>query len=83
MKRNTDHNAAPRLLRVSEVAQLLGLHRATVWRMSRRGLLPQPVMLGAEPRYLAAEIEAAIAALPRTLVGRAPQGKGRDSEPIP
>ncbi len=36
----------PLLLRDREVAQLLGICRATVWKLSATGELPQPVRIG-------------------------------------
>jgi len=34
------------LLKVGDVAELIGVHQRTVWRLSACGDLPQPVRLG-------------------------------------
>ena len=35
-----------RILRPAEVADLLGLHRCTIWRWIKRGDFPEPLQLG-------------------------------------
>lgn len=46
----------------SEVAALLGVSRAHVWRLNAAGRLPEPVRLGKAVRWLRSEIEAWLAA---------------------
>lgn len=48
----------PLLLRVDEVAQLLGLSERSVWRMQSAGRLPSGVRLAGSIRWRRAEIEA-------------------------
>jgi prophage regulatory protein len=45
MKIPPDTNGA-RILSMSELCELIGQSRMTVWRMRRDGLLPAPVRLG-------------------------------------
>lgn len=40
-----------RYLSDSEVADVLGISRATVWRYTKRGIIPQPVKLGRSVRW--------------------------------
>ena len=51
-----------RLLTDTDVAEMLGIHRSTVWRWAKDGRLPAPIRpLGARiARWRADEIEAAI-----------------------
>ena len=46
------------LLRVSEVAQLLGISERSVWRMQSAGKLPAAVRLAGSIRWRRVEIEA-------------------------
>ncbi len=46
-----------RLVDVKEVAQLLGLSRRTVWKMSTCGMLPPPIKLGRSSRWRRRDIE--------------------------
>lgn len=56
--RGADHADAPRLaLSAGEVAKLLGISRAHVWRMHSSGRLPPPVRLGRAVRWERAAIE--------------------------
>lgn len=48
-------------LTVKEVAAYLGISVPSVWRMTKRGALPQPVKLGTCTRWRRTEIEAAFA----------------------
>jgi len=52
-----------RLLTINEVAELLRVHRATVWRFVKDGKLPQPITLGTRRRFKATDIEAHLASL--------------------
>lgn len=52
MKRSPDQREEPLahviLLDVRKVAQLLGVHQRTIWRMVASGDLPAPIRLGAK-----------------------------------
>jgi len=52
----------PLLLRVGELAQLLGISERTVFRMQSAGKLPAPVRLTGAVRWRFAEIEKWVAA---------------------
>jgi excisionase family DNA binding protein len=54
----TPHEA-PKLLRRSEVAQLLGVSPQTLDRLARSGALPV-IRVDSRPRYLLADVEALI-----------------------
>ena len=49
-----------RLLTDREVAERLGVAKATVWRHAAAGLLPQPVKLGRSTRWPESDIATAI-----------------------
>jgi excisionase family DNA binding protein len=49
-----------KLLRVDEVAAILGCSASTVWRWSADKKLPQPLKLGHTTRWPSSEIEALI-----------------------
>ena len=46
------------LLRVTEVAKILELGVATIWRLTRQGQLPAPIRIGGSTRWRRADIEA-------------------------
>lgn len=46
----------PQLLKDTEVAELLGIGKSTVWARMKAGQLPQPVRLGRETRWKLADI---------------------------
>lgn len=48
-----------------EVAELLKVSRATIYRMARHGLFPKPQKFGRSARWKRTEIEAHIDAAPR------------------
>lgn len=48
------------LLSDRDVANLLGLSRATVWRRVADGTLPKPVKIGGLTRWVSSEIEAVV-----------------------
>lgn len=48
----------PKLLSHKELSQLLNIHRATLHRWRSTELVPEPVYIGAAPRWRADEIEA-------------------------
>ena len=52
----------PLLLRVGEVAQLLGISERSVWRMQSAGKLPAAIRLAGSIRWRRAEIEAWVSA---------------------
>ncbi len=52
------------LLRRAEVARALGVSASSVDRLERAGILPQRRRLGGAARWLASEVEAALASLP-------------------
>ena len=62
--RNPLMSSAALLLKRTEVAALLGVSPSSVDRLERSGALPQRRRLGGAARWLRAEIEAALAALP-------------------
>ncbi|MDO5706053.1 MAG: helix-turn-helix domain-containing protein [Paracoccus sp. (in: a-proteobacteria)] len=49
----------PLLMKDTEVARFLGMSKASVWRLTRNGKLPQPIRIGGMTRWKRAEIEAA------------------------
>lgn len=53
------------LLKAREVADLLGIHERTVWRMVSAGTLPEPIRVGDRSvRWRLVDIEAFVAAAP-------------------
>ena len=59
-------NSTPKLLKAREVWEMLGISKATLYRLIRKGRFPRPVKLGAgTSRWPSQEIENYIAALPR------------------
>jgi predicted DNA-binding transcriptional regulator AlpA len=60
-------SAESALLDINAVRAKLGgnrpLHKATVWRMVRDGKLPRPILIGGSARWIANEINAAIAGI--------------------
>ena len=44
------------LLRDSDVAQLLGIGKSTVWREAKEGRLPSPIKIGGTTRWVRAQI---------------------------
>lgn len=56
----TQHDAdLPIYLRDTQIANMYGISRITVWRWARNGLLPQPLRLGpSTTRWRLADIEA-------------------------
>jgi predicted DNA-binding transcriptional regulator AlpA len=63
--RFNDDGAGPALLDINGVRAALGgnrpLHRTTVWRLVKTGKLPAPILVGGSARWLAGEVNAAIA----------------------
>ena len=56
-----------RLLRISDVQEMTGLSRASVYKKVAEGLLPRPVRLSARcVRWRESELLASIEALPRS-----------------
>jgi predicted DNA-binding transcriptional regulator AlpA len=58
-------NATPLLIRIPELADLLGVRRETLWAWERRGLLPPRHRIGGIAAWPRAEIDSWLAALPR------------------
>lgn len=56
-------HAPDRLLRLRDVAYLVGLSKATIYRKLKLGDFPRPVTMGASVRWRESEIVAWIAAL--------------------
>lgn len=56
------HAIAPIALSAEQVAELLGVSRAHVWRMLKRGQLPAPARLGRLSRWDRRAIETWLAA---------------------
>ena len=57
---------APKLLKAREVCEMLGISRATLYRMIRQGKFPRPVKLSADSsRWPSQEVEDYMATLPR------------------
>lgn len=54
-----DVGLAP-LLTINDLIHLLQLHKRTVQRLCRIGVLPQPIKLGGSNRWLASEVNEAI-----------------------
>jgi prophage regulatory protein len=47
------------LIRVKGVALRLGVHRSTIWRWTKQGLLPKPIPIGPNSRaWLVSDINA-------------------------
>jgi len=57
-----DYRATPIALSAEQVAELLGVSRAHVWRMLKRGQLPPPARLGRLSRWDRSGIERWLAA---------------------
>ena len=56
-----DDPASMRLLTAKQVAEALGVHRRSVWRLTAAGVLPAPIRLGPKlVRWRAADIWRAI-----------------------
>jgi predicted DNA-binding transcriptional regulator AlpA len=50
------------LISLPDVCVMFGnLHRASIYRLTRRGLIPQPIHIGSSSRWLRQECEAALA----------------------
>ena len=49
------------LLRVGEVAKMLGLGVSSIWRLSQKSQLPSPVRIGGATRWRRVDIDALIA----------------------
>ncbi len=49
-----------RLLTDREVAERLGVSKATIWRHAAKGLLPKPVKLGHATRWPESDVTAAV-----------------------
>ena len=54
--RKVDHIQQERLLKVVEVARLLGVSVSTVWRHVANGSLPEPVRFGGVTRWSETEL---------------------------
>ncbi len=52
-----------RLLTDREVAERLGVSKATIWRHAKAGLLPKPVKLGYSARWPESDIQTAVESL--------------------
>lgn len=59
------------LLSDAALAERLGVARGTVWRWVKQGVIPGPVRIGGATRFIAAEIDAAVAKLAEDRDGRA------------
>jgi excisionase family DNA binding protein len=57
----TAESIVPELLTRAQAARLLGIGERTLWRHSRSGAAPAPVMIGGTVRYRRAELLAWIA----------------------
>ena len=56
----------PRVLRISDVRKLIGLHKSTIYRMIAAKKFPQPIRLGPKSvGFLREEIDEWIATRPR------------------
>ena len=62
----------PVLVDVRETARLLGISDRSVWRMSQRGDLPQPIHLGRSARWRVADLLSYIHNRPRPGAAAAP-----------
>ena len=58
--RDFDKLPPSRLLTASAVAQICGIHLATVWFLTKRGELPQPVRIGRSTRWRAGDVRLAL-----------------------
>ncbi len=61
-----------RLLTDREVAERLGVSKATIWRHAAAGLFPKPVKLGHASRWPESDVEAAVERLKVQRDGKAP-----------
>lgn len=48
------------LITAQNVADLLSVHRATVWRWAKDGMIPKPIRIGGRTRWRLEEIEALV-----------------------
>lgn len=77
MTHDTAHGTTvdPMLLSVVQVAAMLGVSRAHIWRLHTAGHLPAPLRLGRAVRWRRSELEAWLAA------GAPHRDKWRELEP--
>lgn len=60
---NTQHSpSVDHLIRIDDVARLVGLSARQAWRLDRAGKLPSPVRIGRAVRWRSGEIQAWFAA---------------------
>lgn len=74
-----DHGQFERLLRVGEVAGLLGVSVSTVWRHVADGSLPEPVRFGGVTRWAQSELILYLEALK---AGRSEVGSNASTHPV-
>ena len=56
----TRDGIANELLSIRDVSKLLKCHRCTVWRKTKAGHLPAPIMFSGAPHWLLSEIDASV-----------------------
>jgi excisionase family DNA binding protein len=63
----SDHRETGKLLlRVQEVAAMLGIGRSSVWAKVKNGKLPEPIKIGGSTRWRLADLQPLVQATPTT-----------------
>jgi excisionase family DNA binding protein len=63
----SDHRETGKLLlRVQEVAAMLGIGRSSVWAKVKNGKLPEPIKIGGSTRWRLADLQPLVQATPST-----------------
>lgn len=76
----TDHRETTKLmLRVQEVADMLGIGRSTVWANVKDGRLPAPVKIGGATRWRLADLQPLVQATDSTTPSS--DGERTDAQP--
>jgi len=53
-------------IRDTEIAAVLSIHRSTVWRYVKLGILPEPIRIGRATRWRQSDVNAALERLSAT-----------------
>jgi excisionase family DNA binding protein len=73
----SDHRETQQLLlRVQEVAAMLGIGRSSVWAKVKNGRLPEPIKIGGSTRWRLADLQPLVQATETTRPSSAGAGQG-------